>query len=329
MSGRQDADLESRHAGEVTRRAVEDLRHRDVLVVSLLAGVLTAGLVVAAGLVFAATRPVRWSATASAVVLPARGVNPDSVAGFYETLSRGQVVETFAQIVRLQRFETDAVRAMGFAPGDQPAIDVDVQVVPDTAVVRISTTATRPEVAEEVADRILAVASDYIAGLGQPYTFSIVDDADGSVSRSGPPKAAFPIVAALVALAFGLATQQATFHLGRALAGRGIGARKPVDLSFVDNYVSDARPAELAAAGERSDDGDQPSPLRLTGRGDIYPGRPEPTTAATPATGSDEPGREGEGEDALLHHLLDLGDEGPGERQADFPAGGRAAGDPG
>jgi capsular polysaccharide biosynthesis protein len=309
MSDRPQVELESRHAEDV-RREAGGLRHRRVLVVSLVAGALTAGLVVAGGLAFAATRPVRWSASASAVVLPARGVDPDSVAGFYETLSRGQVVETFAQILRLQRFEADAVGAMGLAPADRRAIDVDVQVVPSTAVIRVSTTASRRELAEEVTDRILALASDYIAGLGQPYTFSIVDDADGSAARSGPPKAAFPLVAGLVALAFGLAAQQATFHLGRALAGRGIGPRKPVDLSFVDTYVPAAgsEAPELAAAGERSEDGgeDRPSPLRLGGGGDIYPG-----------------------EDALLHHLLDLGDEDPAQRRGEPPAGGRAVGDPG
>lgn len=195
-------------------------RNRPGLGLSLVAGAVVAVLVGAAGLLFVATRPTTWSATASAVVLPSRNIERDAIPGYFETLSRGQIVNTFAEVLRLQRFQASAAGRLGLSPAERNGVDVAIQVVPDTAILTVTATAPRPEVAQSMADNVLAEAGSYIESLSQPYELSTVSGAEGTAERGGPPKATLAAAVVLLAAVAGLAIQQAVQQLAVALGHR-------------------------------------------------------------------------------------------------------------
>ena len=180
---------------------------------SVVAGIVAALLVVMGGVFFDAALPRRWSATAALVVLPAPNLNQEAVAGFYETLSRGQIVATYAEILRSQRFEVAAERELRLTPAQRREASVSVRIVPETALITVTATAASPTVAERLADRIAAVADTSISALGQPYTVSSVTGARGTAEKSGISTEGLALVVGVVALAVGLAAQQAVYQL--------------------------------------------------------------------------------------------------------------------
>jgi capsular polysaccharide biosynthesis protein len=187
---------------------------------SLVTGILVAGLLLAGGLFFVSSRPTRWSATASVVVVPSPDVDPGSLASYYETLSRGQVVATFAELLRLRRFESTATRRLGLSRPDRKEVEVTILIVPDSAVITIGATGPTPALAERVADGVLSATRDYASGLSQPYTLAVLSPAKGSAEKTSPPRLVLAAVVALVSLVAALASQQGVFHLAMAWAVR-------------------------------------------------------------------------------------------------------------
>src|SRR5262245_13331740 len=128
----------------------------------VVAGVVVFALILAAGWGYLATQPRRWSAKSAVLVLPAQGRNPATAPDYYETLSRGQIVETFAQILRLPGFEAAAAARLGLPEAALRDLDASVQVVPNTAMITITVTAPDRGEAELMADGIVAGATTYI-----------------------------------------------------------------------------------------------------------------------------------------------------------------------
>lgn len=185
---------------------------------SVLLGVFAAVLVALGSLALALSQPVRWSATSSLVVLPAPEVDPSSAAGFYETLSRGQIPATFAQLIRLQRFESAAADSLDLSNVQREDVNLDVELVPDTAVVNLTLTAPGPALAEAMADGIVAEANRYVAGLSGPFTLAVIDRASGSAERSAQPILGFLLAGTLAGAAIGLAVQQAIVGLAKIVS---------------------------------------------------------------------------------------------------------------
>lgn len=189
---------------------------RRLLNVSIVIGMATLVAVVVAGFAFALTRPERFEARASMVVLPDDDISDEDMAGYYETLNQGQVVATFAEILRT-RFSVDDVDRIT----DVQRADVSskIEVVPDTAVIEITASAPEEADAVEVANAIAEEASDFVADLTNPYQLVPLDDAKGEDGQD-VSLSALLVVVAIVAIVAALALQQLVFQLGMLLGRR-------------------------------------------------------------------------------------------------------------
>ena len=192
---------------------------------SIVAGAVVGGLVLLVGSVLVLTRSSAWTGEASAVVLPAPQDDAQALAGYYDTLSQGQVVATMAQMTGLERFTTAAGDALRLSRAEREEISVHVKVIPDTAVVTVRTEAPSARLAERMSDSVLDQTRRFVDGLGQPYRLELVSSARGTAEGSGAGTARSLGVIALVALVTGLAAQQAVQQLGAALDGTSTSTR--------------------------------------------------------------------------------------------------------
>jgi capsular polysaccharide biosynthesis protein len=161
----------------------------------LLTGIAVALVVLVGGGVFWLLNPTQYRATSTLLVFPDAAAG--EFAGYYDTLSRGQVTLTFAQILELQ---------VSGASGD-PVIDV--QAVPDTSLITVTVTAQTAAEAEADADAVLEQSRRYFTQLSSPYEISVVRAAAGTAQRSGVPVVPLVLVLPIVALIAGFAAQQA------------------------------------------------------------------------------------------------------------------------
>jgi capsular polysaccharide biosynthesis protein len=194
---------------------------------SIVAGAATFVIVVVIGVMLVMARPSQWAAADSVVVLPRQTGSPETMAGYYDTLSRGQIVATFAEILRQQRFQEVVTRQMGLSPAQANRFDVAVEVVPDTAMISTAVTGPNPSQVEELADGISRMAIDFFAGLRSPYTAIRVSPARDTAERTGAGRESLLAVTAVAGLAAGLAMQQAVHQIALALARRP-GPAEPV-----------------------------------------------------------------------------------------------------
>jgi capsular polysaccharide biosynthesis protein len=185
---------------------------------SLAVGAFVTASLLIGGLAFTLLQPAGWSATATVMVLPAFGLEEGSVSSYYETLSRGQIVATYAEMLRLQRFEASALRHLEDAGVDREKLDVAVKVVPSTAIINLTVTASGREAAEAAADSLLEEATAYFDTLAQPFTIAVVGPAKESGRRTGPAKLPLAVVVALTAVVAGIVSQQVVAQLTAARA---------------------------------------------------------------------------------------------------------------
>ena len=177
---------------------------------SVLIGVFVALLVLAAGAYVAATRTQQWTASANLLVLPQASTptaGPEVVAGFYDVLSRGQVPETYAELLRGGAVTDEVARRLKLTAEQRQAIAVSVEVVPDTTMIAIRATAIDPTLATRVSTELARAGAAYIASLRSSYTARLVPT-DTSARPAGPGRRLIAVVALVVALVAGIAAQQ-------------------------------------------------------------------------------------------------------------------------
>lgn len=176
-------------------------------------GVLVALVLLGAGFLLAGRQTTQYQASSSVVVLPDQTLAPEVVAGYYDTLSQGQVVGTFAEVLR--------VRAVPSAP---PGSDVTVEAVPDTAVIRITATAPTAGAAEAAADAVIesTSGSSYVNEFYSPYRLAQSSGAAGTAEQLGVSRGVLLAVAGLVALVLGVVAQQGVRLLTATGAAPGL-----------------------------------------------------------------------------------------------------------
>ena len=185
---------------------------------SITVGVVVALLLAGAGAFYAFTQQRSWVAESMVVVLPSSDLDEATSASYYETLSRGQIVATFAEVAGTQRFEQQAEDRLGLSAAERDLVSTDVSVVPDTAVILIRSTAGEAQIAQDVSRIATSLSVDYLAGLTQPYrAVTVPSGSDAEPTGMSPlVLAAAALMAGLVA---GLAVQQAVYHLSAAVRG--------------------------------------------------------------------------------------------------------------
>jgi capsular polysaccharide biosynthesis protein len=180
---------------------------------SIVVGAVVALLILVAGIAFAVVRPPAYTAEAMAVVLPGKGLDEATAAGQWETLSRGQIPATFAEVAADPRFQTAAADQLKLTPDQRQQIQVETSVVPNTSVILIRVTAPDPVVAEQMADATTALASQYLTGLLPSFRTETVQSAEGTAQSSGLSPLLLIVGTVVLALVAGLAVQQAIYHL--------------------------------------------------------------------------------------------------------------------
>jgi capsular polysaccharide biosynthesis protein len=193
--------------------SAQSARSRREVRISVLAGAVVALLVVVAGAWLALTTPTKWTAESALVVLPGADLNASDSAAYYETLSRGQIVATFAEVADNLRFQQQAEQTLQLSDAQRADVTTTVSVVPDTSVILVRTTAGTAAIAEQMADATTTLASKYLAGLSKPYRTELVHSAQGSAFSSGTSPTTLLVIALVVALVAGVAIQQAVYHL--------------------------------------------------------------------------------------------------------------------
>lgn len=203
-------------------------RSRAPMVVSIIAGIVVFALLLAAGVIVSRNATTEWVARSSALVLPAKPVDPDQLPGYYETLSRGQIVTTLAELVRLGEFQIEVADRFDLSDAQRESVDVTVNVVTDTAVLQIVGTSEDPLLAVAMVDGVVEASTAYIGDLVLPYALVPVSTGINNLTETGMSASMVLGVFALVALVAGLVVQQATLHLARLVTQRSrSGAKRP------------------------------------------------------------------------------------------------------
>lgn len=198
---------------------------------SLQIAAVAALLVVVTGLVFAVTQQGRYKAETSLIVLPASTLDAADQASFLETLSRGQVVATMAEVAQSGRFEREAEIALKLSTSEAASSTVTVTVVPSTSVLLVNAEADNAEVAEQLADRTAALSATYLQSMIKPYAATQVRPARGTAYSAGTATWLILAGTLIAALAVALAVQQASYQVlqtrRRPPRRVPVGARRP------------------------------------------------------------------------------------------------------
>lgn len=193
---------------------------RGVVVPSIVAGLLVALVVAGGAVAFASSRPAGFEAEARLVVLPRPGLDPPTATAYYETLSRGQIVGTVAEVLQLERFAAAAADRLGVPPSERTDVEVDAAVLPESAMISLTVQAGDPALAESLADGIVDESEGYIADLSDGYALELVSSAAGTALPTGLSGPQYAAVMALAALVIGVGVQQVVQQVLLALDRR-------------------------------------------------------------------------------------------------------------
>ncbi len=223
---------------------------------SVLSGVVLALLTLAAGGAYALTQQVTYTAESVLLVLPRADLDDATSAAFYETMSRGQIVGTFAEVANNPSFQAQALDQLGLTPQERQDLTTEVTVVPDTSVILVRVTSPSATAAAQASVATARTTTTYLATLTTAFRTQLVQGATGATPSSGLTPALVLALTGVVAVVLGVAAQQAVYHL---LAARRL-ALRPEEPARAVVPVS-APGADPGRAAVRAED-----ELRLAGR---------------------------------------------------------------
>ncbi len=198
-------------AGESTPRQ----RPPRATIASIAAGLIVFVLLFSTGVILSQSVHTQWVARSSALVLPSKPVNPDHLPGYYETLSRGQMVTTLAELVRLGEFQTDVAEQLSLTGPQRESVGLTVNVISDTAMLQVAATSEDLNLTVAMVDGVVMAATDYVGDLGLPYALVPVSAGVNNVTETGMSAPLVIGVFSLVALVAAVAVQQAIYRLIR------------------------------------------------------------------------------------------------------------------
>lgn len=183
------------------------------MVVSIVAGIIVFAILAAVGVALSQNSTTQWVARSSALVLPSKPVSSEQLPGYYETLSRGQMVTTLAELARLGEFQTEVADDLGLSDAQRDIVEVTVNVVANTAMLQVVATSEDPNLAVAMVDGVVGAATTYIGDLVLPYSLVPVSAGVNNLTETGLSTALVVGVFLLVALVAGIAVQQAILQL--------------------------------------------------------------------------------------------------------------------
>jgi capsular polysaccharide biosynthesis protein len=199
--------------GQSTRDGTRDALWRTSLIVSVAAGLIVALIIGLVGVGYAKGRPVEYQATSSIVLLPAANLDEAGNISALDTLSRGQVVETFSQVLAGADLVGPAVEALAADGRDVSGVSVTFKPVGNTSIIDIVVTAPSAFVAEQVASSIAVASANVKTSLQPLFQAHVVSRGSGSATRTGAKPSAFILAFLIAALAAGIVTQQVVMRV--------------------------------------------------------------------------------------------------------------------
>ncbi|MFC7621698.1 hypothetical protein [Microlunatus sp. GCM10028923] len=138
-----------------------------------LVAVLLGLLVASAGLGYGLASPPTWTAEHAVVVVPT-GKSVSEQAALYETLSRGQVVATAAEIYSENRWHAA-----------HPEVEVSAGAVPPSAVLQVTASGTNRAEVEAALAEVLTSATPEANRILKPYRVTVLDSRPPTARESG------------------------------------------------------------------------------------------------------------------------------------------------
>ena len=150
---------------------------------------LAALLVMAAGSAFVLTRSTTYEASVDVLVSPSSGASATDAASLFDSLSKGQVAATAAEIYRQHQWQ-----------GDRSGT-VEAGVVTPSAVIQVVARATSATAAQELVEAVVTAADPTVDRALAPYQVSRLESAEPTAALVGLSRAlrlGLVVLAALV-----------------------------------------------------------------------------------------------------------------------------------
>jgi capsular polysaccharide biosynthesis protein len=144
-----------------------------VLTRAVALAVLAALVVLAAGSTFVLSRGRTYEASLDVLVTPSAGTADTDAASLFDSLSKGQVAATAAEIYRQRQWQGDRIGT------------VEAGVVTPSAVIQVVGRAASATEAQELVDAVVEAADPTIDRALDPYRVSRLDSAAPSVAPVG------------------------------------------------------------------------------------------------------------------------------------------------
>lgn len=170
---------------------------------AVVVGVCAALMVAVAGLSYVLTRPVSWSAHRNVVVVPAT-TDLHQAASLYDSLSRGQVVATAAELYGESRWHPDT-----------PEVTVTAGSLPPSAVVQITATGGDKAAVEATVQAVVANATAEVNTILRPYQAVVIQTDPPIAHQTGLGRTSLGAVVLMAALLGGVAAAGLAFRLPR------------------------------------------------------------------------------------------------------------------
>lgn len=268
----------------------------------MIAGIVTGLLVLCGGIGWSLTYQPTYTATATLLVLPnAKSAQTGDAASYYDTLSQGQIVETFAQVLRAKSSPAwVATAGRGLTIRQIAGTEVKVTAVPSTSVISITAQGTDAAIAERVVAAMAAKSPHELNVLSTPYRALTVDSGAGSAQKTGIDTPVLLAAVVAVAALAGVGAQQATWLLGNASLRAAQRDRREgfgydtIGFPVVRSDEEQGEPARRAAMPARAREEDRPDAGETRTRATR---RSNPVSNGSGGTGTERTGPDGSGSD--------------------------------
>lgn len=197
-------------------------------IVPVATGMLAAILVATLGAALLLGTAKKWAGQTTVVVLPDKSISVGASASYWDTLSRGQITSTVAQILALPRFKDLAGTQLHLDAARLAAVKLSTQQVTGTALVTVTAEGPNGRDAASVSDAVVAQAESTVNALIRPYSVTVVSNAGGHAAPStATSRSKYLVILGVVAVALGFGVQQAVAQVSGAWSQRGQRAAEP------------------------------------------------------------------------------------------------------
>jgi diguanylate cyclase (GGDEF)-like protein len=181
--------------------------------------VLSAFLVVtAAGFTFSFLQPPKYRTALTLVVSPKASITElSTVRQSLDTLDNPTIINTYAEIVRSRNIYDKAIESMGISPLLAQQVDVQVEVVQRTNLIKIQAEGTNPKAVYTVTNAIAGHAIQYVDKLYELYEIKILDPAVLPTTPFSPDILRNTLLAAALGLIFGVSASFFAEYIRRPL----------------------------------------------------------------------------------------------------------------